>query len=125
LATLQIKCHRLKAQAKQLLRERSVRNGFPSTGNWFNKGPIAAASIGQVYRGFIDDKVAVRCSDRTFLPRLLDHIVREFAPIYQKITGGRRTCNRWPTGRGFHRRVGLSKEAAATIRFNQEMKSAI
>jgi predicted unusual protein kinase regulating ubiquinone biosynthesis (AarF/ABC1/UbiB family) len=84
----------LKAPAKQLLRDNSVRNGFPSTGNWFdNKGPIAAASIGQVYRGFIDDKeVAVKVQRPNVLAEIvLDHIVREFAPIYQKITGGRRT----------------------------------
>ena len=116
-------------KAKQLLREQLGEKRFSRLREigLDNKGPIAAASIGQVYRGFIDDKeVAVKVQRPNVLAEIaLDlHIVREFAPIYQKITGGatdlQSLANEW--GRGFIAELDYQKEAAATIRFNQEMK---
>jgi hypothetical protein len=54
-----------------------------------SNGPIASASIGQVYKGFIDDKqVAVKVQRPNVLAEIaLDlYIVREFAPLFKKIT---------------------------------------
>jgi hypothetical protein len=118
------------SRAKQLLREQLGENRFSrltGIGLENSKGPVASASIGQVYRGFIDDKeVAVKVQRPNVLAEIaLDlHIVREFAPIYQKFTGGatdlQALANEW--GRGFIAELDYQKEAASTIRFNQEMK---
>jgi predicted unusual protein kinase regulating ubiquinone biosynthesis (AarF/ABC1/UbiB family) len=118
------------SRAKQLLREQLGEKKFSrlqGIGLESNKGPVASASIGQVYRGFIDDKeVAVKVQRPNVLAEIaLDlHIVREFAPIYQKFTGGatdlQSLANEW--GRGFIAELDYKKEAASTIRFNQEMK---
>jgi len=55
-----------------------------------NSGPVASASIGQVYRGFIDNQeVAVKVQRPNVLAEIaLDlHLVKEFAPLYKKLTG--------------------------------------
>jgi hypothetical protein len=118
------------SRAKQLLREQLGEEKFSrlqGIGLEGSKGPVASASIGQVYRGFIDDKeVAVKVQRPNVLAEIaLDlHIVREFAPIWQKVTGGatdlQSLANEW--GRGFIAELDYEKEAASTIRFNEEMK---
>jgi predicted unusual protein kinase regulating ubiquinone biosynthesis (AarF/ABC1/UbiB family) len=117
------------AQAREILQrelgiEKFAQLGSISTG----KGPVASASIGQVYRGFIDDtEVAVKVQRPNVLAEIaLDlFIVRElFAPVYQRVT---RTgtdlvglASEW--GRGFIAELDYKKEAASTIRFNEEMQ---
>ena len=93
----------------------------------FENGPVASASIGQVYRGFIDDtEVAVKIQRPNVLSEIaLDlFIVREFAPYYQKITRSatdfQGLANEW--GRGFIAELDYNTEAANTMRFNEEMK---
>ena len=93
----------------------------------FENGPVASASIGQVYRGFIDDtEVAVKIQRPNVLSEIaLDlFIVREFAPYYQKITRSatdfQGLANEW--GRGFIVELDYNTEAANTMRFNEEMK---
>ena len=53
------------------------------------------------------------------------YIVREFAPIYQKIMGGatnlQALANEW--GRGFIAELDYREEALNTIRFNAEMEA--
>ncbi|CAB9520059.1 OF BC1 COMPLEX KINASE 3, chloroplastic [Seminavis robusta] len=90
-------------------------------------GPVASASIGQVYRGFIDSQeVAVKVQRPNVLAEIaLDlHLVREFAPLYKKLT---RTASdlqgltdEW--GRGFIAELDYRREAASTIRFTEEMQ---
>jgi ABC1 atypical kinase-like domain len=92
-----------------------------------NSGPVASASIGQVYRGFIDaQEVAVKVQRPNVLAEIaLDlHLVREFAPIYKKLT---RTAtdlqaltDEW--GKGFIAELDYRKEAESTMRFTQEMR---
>ena len=92
-----------------------------------NSGPVASASIGQVYRGFIDTQdVAVKVQRPNVLAEIaLDlHLVREFAPIYKKLT---RTAtdiqaltDEW--GRGFIAELDYLREAESTMRFTEEMK---
>lgn len=91
------------------------------------KGPVASASIGQVYKADIDGKsVAVKVQRPNVLADIaLDlFIVREFAPIYQKITGGATNlqllANEW--GRGFIAELDYRTEAENTMRFNREMQ---
>jgi hypothetical protein len=118
------------SRAKELLREQLGEERFShlkGIGLESNKGPVASASIGQVYRGFIDDKeVAVKVQRPNVLAEIaLDlYIVREFAPWYQKFTGGatnlQALANEW--GRGFIAELDYHTEAANTIRFNQEMQ---
>jgi hypothetical protein len=92
-----------------------------------NSGPVASASIGQVYRGFIDSQeVAVKVQRPNVLAEIsLDlHLVREFAPIYKKLT---RTAtdlqaltDEW--GKGFIAELDYRREAESTIRFTEEMR---
>jgi predicted unusual protein kinase regulating ubiquinone biosynthesis (AarF/ABC1/UbiB family) len=89
---------------------------------------VASASIGQVYRGFIDDvEVAVKVQRPNVLADIaLDlYCMREFAPIYQKFTGGatnlQALANEWD--RGFIQELDYRKEAENTIRFNQGMQA--
>jgi predicted unusual protein kinase regulating ubiquinone biosynthesis (AarF/ABC1/UbiB family) len=117
-------------KAKALLREQLGEERFShlkNIGLESSKGPVASASIGQVYRGFIDDKeVAIKVQRPNVLADIaLDlYIVREFAPIYQKFSGGatdlQALANEW--GRGFIAELDYRSEAANTIRFNVEMK---
>jgi predicted unusual protein kinase regulating ubiquinone biosynthesis (AarF/ABC1/UbiB family) len=103
------------AKAKQLLREQLGEKRFSRLREigLDNKGPIAAASIGQVYRGFIDDKeVAVKVQRPNVLAEIaLDlHIVREFAPIYEnhwRSDGLKSLANEWPR---FHRRLDYQRK---------------
>jgi predicted unusual protein kinase regulating ubiquinone biosynthesis (AarF/ABC1/UbiB family) len=93
-----------------------------------NKLPIASASIGQVYKASLADgrEVAVKVQRPNVLAEIaLDlHIVREFAPIYQKLTSTnsdlQALANEW--GRGFIAELDYIKEANNTIRFNQGMQ---
>lgn len=114
-------------QAKELLRaelgeEKFAALGIGAKGN----RPVASASIGQVYKGLLNDvEVAVKVQRPNVLAEIaLDlYIVREFAPLYQKFTGGatnlQALANEW--GRGFIAELNYREEAAATMRFNQEM----
>lgn len=92
-----------------------------------NGGPVASASIGQVYKGKIDDReVAVKVQRPNVLAEIaLDlHLVREFAPIYKKLTGTatdlQGLADEW--GRGFIAELDYRKEADNTIRFTEEMR---
>jgi hypothetical protein len=94
----------------------------------FNKGPVASASIGQVYKASIDGvEVAVKVQRPNVLAEIaLDlHIVRECAaPIYQKISKAssdlQSLANEW--GRGFIAELDYAKEAENTIRFNEGLR---
>lgn len=92
-----------------------------------NSGPVASASIGQVYRGFIDKReVAVKVQRPNVLAEIaLDlHLVREFAPFYKKLTGAasdlQGLADEW--GRGFIAELDYREEAENTIRFTEEMR---
>ncbi|KAI2500242.1 phosphotransferase-like protein [Fragilaria crotonensis] len=94
----------------------------------FDKGPVASASIGQVYRGFVGDKeVAVKCQRPNALAEIaLDlYLVREFAPVYQKLTKSatdfQSLANEW--GRGFIAELDYREEAKSTMQFNVDMQS--
>jgi hypothetical protein len=116
------------SQAKSLLRSELGTEKYMLLGiDGKNKLPVASASIGQVYKGMLGDKeVAVKVQRPNVLAEIaLDlHIVREFAPLYQKFSGGatdlQSLANEW--GRGFIAELDYREEAAATIRFNQEME---
>jgi len=93
-----------------------------------NSGPVASASIGQVYRGFIDtQEVAVKVQRPNVLAEIaLDlHLVREFAPYYKALTRAgtdlQGLADEW--GRGFIAELDYRKEAENTIRFTEEMKA--
>ena len=100
--------------------------------NSMNK-PVASASIGQVYKGTatLSDgstkEVAVKIQRPDVLAEIaLDlHIVREFAPTYQKITRSatdyQSLANEW--GRGFIAELSYTEEAKNTIQFNREMQT--
>ena len=97
------------------------------------KGPVASASIGQVYRGLAtlvdgsEKEVAVKIQRPDVLAEIaLDlYIVREYlAPIQQKISGAatdfQALANEW--GRGFIAELDYTQEASNTIKFNTEIK---
>ena len=91
------------------------------------QGPVASASIGQVYRCFANDlEVAIKVQRPNVLAEIaLDlYLVREFAPFYQKLTGGatdlQGLADEW--GRGFIAELDYHTEAANTKRFNVEMQ---
>jgi len=93
-------------------------------------GPVASASIGQVYRCFLNDKteVAVKVQRPNVLSEIaLDlYIAREYvAPIYAAVTGTstdlQALADEW--GRGFVVELDYKLEAAATKRFTEEMKA--
>lgn len=93
----------------------------------FEKGPVASASIGQVYRGFIKGTdVAVKCQRPNALAEIaLDlYLVREFAPIYQNLVGAstdfQSLANEW--GRGFIDELSYTREAENTIQFTKDME---
>lgn len=114
--------------AKQLLRSELGTEKYMLLGiDGKNTRPVASASIGQVYKGLLGDvEVAVKVQRPNVLAEIaLDlYIVREFAPLYQKFTGSatnlQALANEW--GRGFIAELDYREEAAATIRFNQEME---
>ena len=91
-------------------------------------GPVASASIGQVYRCFIGDReVAVKVQRPNVLSEIaLDlHITREFAPLYRALIGAntdlQALADEW--ARGFIRELDYRLEAKATKRFTEEMKA--
>jgi predicted unusual protein kinase regulating ubiquinone biosynthesis (AarF/ABC1/UbiB family) len=93
----------------------------------FQQGPVASASIGQVYRCFANDlEVAIKVQRPNVLAEIaLDlHIVREFAPYYRKLTGAatdlQGLADEW--GRGFIAELDYHTEAANTKKFNVEME---
>ena len=93
--------------------------------------PVASASIGQVYKATAklsngkEQEVAVKIQRPDVMAEIaLDlHIVREFAPTYQKITRSstdlQSLANEW--GRGFIGELTYIEEAKATKTFNEEM----
>jgi len=93
--------------------------------------PVASASIGQVYKATAKlssgdiKEVAVKIQRPDVMAEIaLDlHIVREFAPTYQKITRSstdlQSLANEW--GRGFIGELTYIEEAKATKTFNEEM----
>ena len=95
--------------------------------------PVASASIGQVYKATasLSDgrvrEVAVKIQRPDVLAEIaLDlHIVREFAPTYQKITRSatdyQGLAKEW--GRGFIAELSYIEEAKNTIQFNGEMQT--
>jgi len=112
--------------------EKYGRLKFGNSNNYGNGGgagrePVASASIGQVYKAVVDDTlVAVKVQRPNVLAEIaLDlHLVRQFAPIYQKLT---RTgtdlqglADEW--GRGFVAELDYRREAASTTRFTEEMR---
>lgn len=91
------------------------------------KGPVASASIGQVYKCTLDGKeVAVKVQRPDVLAEIaLDlYLARELAPVYKKITRSptdfQVLANEW--GRGFIAELDYRKEAENTKQFNEEMK---
>mmetsp|Transcript_11421 Transcript_11421/g.17180 ORF Transcript_11421/g.17180 Transcript_11421/m.17180 type:complete len:943 (-) Transcript_11421:117-2945(-) len=118
-------------EAKDLLRSELSASMMKLTNLSLEK-PVASASIGQVYRGMasLSDgsvrEVAVKVQRPDVLAEIaLDlHIVREFAPTYQKITRSatdfQSLANEW--GRGFIAELAYSEEAKNTKKFNKEMK---
>jgi hypothetical protein len=99
--------------------------------------PVASASIGQVYKGFIKRKnkesgtleeveVAIKVQRPNVLSEIaLDlFIVREIAPFYQEFTMNdtnlQNMADEW--GRGFIAELTYKQEAENTMRFNEEMK---
>jgi ABC1 atypical kinase-like domain len=128
--------------AKQLLRQElgeeryqnlglGKSNGSSASGSTSSKngsGPVASASIGQVYKGQLNGMdVAIKVQRPNVLAEIaLDlYIVREFAPIYQRITKSgtnlQALANEW--GRGFIAELDYREEAAATMRFNDAMQA--
>ena len=93
----------------------------------FQQGPVASASIGQVYRCFANDvEVAIKVQRPNVLAEIaLDlYLVREFAPFYKKLTKSatdlQGLADEW--GRGFIAELDYHTEAANTKRFNVEME---
>jgi ABC1 atypical kinase-like domain len=101
-----------------------------------NREPVASASIGQVYKATVlvnDDnaagsnqlQVAVKVQRPNVLAEIaLDlYLARELAPLYQALTKSssdlQALANEW--GRGFIVELDYTLEAAATMRFNDEM----
>lgn len=119
------------AEAKELLRSELSASMMKLSDLSLEK-PVASASIGQVYRGTasLSDgsvrDVAVKVQRPAVLAEIaLDlHIVREFAPTYQKLTRSatdfQSLANEW--GRGFIAELAYSEEAKNTKKFNLEMK---
>lgn len=116
--------------AKKLLRSELGNERYQLLGidSKTKKGPVASASIGQVYKGSLGDiQVAVKVQRPNVLAEIaLDlYIVREFAPIYQKVMGSatnlQALANEW--GRGFIAELDYREEATNTIRFNYEMEA--
>jgi predicted unusual protein kinase regulating ubiquinone biosynthesis (AarF/ABC1/UbiB family) len=119
------------SKARELLLEELEESGMEKIREIRIDEPVAAASIGQVYRGTarlsdgVEREVAIKVQRPDVLSEIaLDlHIVREFAPLYQRITGAatdfQSLANEW--GRGFLAELDYNTEAYHTKRFNQEM----
>lgn len=112
--------------AKQILRRELGPEKFAKL-EGLEKGPVASASIGQVYRCQLDGQdVAVKVQRPDVLSEIaLDlYLARELAPIYKKIvqspTDFQTLANEW--GRGFIAELDYCTEAENTIQFNEEMQ---
>ncbi|GMH51531.1 hypothetical protein TrRE_jg722, partial [Triparma retinervis] len=98
-----------------------------STFTKISDAPVASASIGQVYKATTADgkEVAVKVQRPNVVNVIaLDlHIVRTFAPIYQKITKAttdlQALSDEW--GRGFIAELNYENEAANTKSFQAQM----
>ena len=127
LSTLQDKVPAFDSEvAKQILCRELGPEKFAKL-EGFEKGPVASASIGQVYKCKLDGRdVAVKVQRPNVLSEIaLDlYLTRELAPVYQKIvrspTDFQALANEW--GRGFIAELDYCKEAINTIQFNQEMQ---
>eukprot|EP00978_Attheya_sp_CCMP212_P004579 scaffold10016_cov54-Attheya_sp.AAC.1 len=122
------------SRARQILRQElgNKMDALKDLGMKDSQGPVASASIGQVYRGMAvcDDgvtrEVAVKIQRPDVLAEIaLDlYLVREFAPLYQRLTGSatnfQSLANEW--GRGFIAELDYHEEAKNTQQFNREMK---
>ena len=134
LATLQDQVPPFESKAaRTILKDELGLAKFNELQGISNADPVASASIGQVYKATIDTadhpkkEVAIKVQRPNVLSEIaLDlHIVREFAPIYQKYIARSSTdlqtlANEW--GRGFIAELDYRQEATATTRFNLEMK---
>lgn len=127
LSTLQDRVRPFDSQhAKQILRRELGPEKFAKL-QGLEKGPVASASIGQVYKCVLEGKdVAVKVQRPDALSEIaLDlYLARELAPIYQKITKSptdfQTLANEW--GRGFIAELDYCKEAENTIQFNNDMQ---
>ena len=126
------------AVAKDLMRRELGKEKFAKLGldGPSSKKPVASASIGQVYKGQLQDgggplaqknkAVAIKVQRPNVLAEIaLDlYLVRELAPIYQRFTGGatdlQSLANEW--GRGFIAELDYRAEGDATMRFNRAMQ---
>jgi predicted unusual protein kinase regulating ubiquinone biosynthesis (AarF/ABC1/UbiB family) len=131
LATLQDRVPAFSsAEARALLKQELGETIFDQLQDVPLEEPVAAASIGQVYRGKLKNperEVAIKVQRPNVLSEIsLDlFIVREFAPYYQKITGSatnfQALAEEW--GRGFLAELEYLEEARNTFQFNVEMKA--
>ncbi len=130
LSTLQDQVPPFGADQARALLQQELGSKFPNLRNLnLDKGPVASASIGQVYKGMLNNKaVAVKVQRPNVLNEIaLDlYIVREFfAPLYQTLTGTstdlQALAETW--GKGFLAELDYIQEAQSTIRFTQEMQA--
>jgi len=136
LATLQDRVPPFSSiEAKKLLRDELGMTKLSNIQNlnMESKGPVASASIGQVYKGTItldngtQQDVAVKVQRPNVLADIaLDlYITREFiAPFQQYITGAatdfQALANEW--GRGFIAELDYLDEMKSTMKFNEQMQ---
>lgn len=129
LATLQDRVPPFSSgEAREILnKELGERKISTIQGLNFQQGPVASASIGQVYRCFANDlEVAIKVQRPNVLSEIaLDlYLVREFAPIYAKLTKSstdlQGLADEW--GYGFIKELDYHTEAANTKKFNVEME---
>ena len=119
--------------ARAILQEELGIAKFNELQGMANADPVASASIGQVYKATINtpehpnQQVAIKVQRPNVLSEIaLDlHIVREFAPFYQRYIARSSTdlqtlANEW--GRGFIAELDYRQEAESTTRFNMEMR---
>jgi len=118
-------------EAKVMLENQLGQNAMSQFTSINLDKPVASASIGQVYKATAklsdgsEKEVAIKIQRPDVLAEIaLDlHIVREFAPTYQKLTRSstdlQSLANEW--GRGFIGELTYIDEAEATKTFNAEM----
>lgn len=113
-------------QARQILLQELGPKKFARL-QGLEEGPVASASIGQVYKCRLDGK---ECAVKVQRPNVLSdialdlYLARELAPMYKRITGTptdfQVLANEW--GRGFIAELDYLEEARNTIAFNEEMQ---